>query len=87
MVSILLLLSYYDYNYCSTTCTDGIARPPIPSWVWFYCAAAYFTGYTLDGIDGKQARRLKASSPVGMYMYNHLLHDNGASLQYCILTW
>ena len=69
--SILLLLSYYDYDYHTATKTDGIVRPPIPSWVWLYCAAAYFTGYTLDGIDGKQARRLKASSPVGMYISVH----------------
>lgn len=66
MLSIFFLLSYHDYDYRTATNNDGIVRPPIPSWVWLYCAAAYFIGYTLDGIDGKQARRLKITSPVGM---------------------
>ena len=63
MFSIFLVLSYHDYYYQSSGV--GVVHAPIPSWVWIYCSVVYFVGYTLDGIDGKQARKLKMSSPVG----------------------
>ncbi len=40
--------------------------PPVPQWVWIYAAIIQFTAHTLDGIDGKQARRTGTSSPLGM---------------------
>ena len=43
---------------------------PVPSWIIFfnaYCAIAY---YTLDCMDGKQARRTKSSSPLGQ-LFDH----------------
>lgn len=36
-----------------------------PSWVWLYCAFTFFFYQTMDAIDGKQARRIKCSSPLG----------------------
>ena len=57
MLSISMLLSWYDYDFKNTE--------SIPVWVWLYSAVAQFTGYNLDGMDGKQARRTKSSSPVG----------------------
>ena len=34
-------------------------------WAWLYVAVAHFIAHTLDGIDGKQARRTNSSSPLG----------------------
>lgn len=65
MFSIFMLLTYFDYDYQATSSKDGTFRSLIPSWVWLYSSAVYFIGYALDGIDGKQARKLKMSSPVG----------------------
>jgi len=39
---------------------------PIPNWVGFLGAACYFSYLLLDILDGKQARRTKSSSPLGM---------------------
>ena len=38
----------------------------IPSWVCIVCAISYTTYIIFDYTDGKQARRLKASSPLGL---------------------
>ena len=66
VVSDFVLLSYYDYDYYASFNDKGIQHPPIPRWVWLYCAITHFTAYTLDGIDGKQARRTKSSTPLGV---------------------
>ena len=36
-----------------------------PSWVYVVCAALLFVYQTMDGMDGKQARRMGAGSPLG----------------------
>ena len=47
--------------------------------VWFYSAFAHFMAHTLDGIDGKQARRTGSSSPLGE-MFDHGLDSWSTSL-------
>ena len=37
----------------------------IPSWTWFTVGILLWIGHTLDGMDGKQARRTGRSSPLG----------------------
>ena len=37
----------------------------IPSWVWFYCAAATAGYYALDNIDGIHARANNTCSSLG----------------------
>lgn len=44
---------------------DGISR-----WFYFYYAATYLAYRLLDEMDGKQARRIKASSPLGL-LFDH----------------
>eukprot|EP00164_Ancoracysta_twista_P001454 GFYU01001894.1.p1 GENE.GFYU01001894.1~~GFYU01001894.1.p1 ORF type:complete len:399 (-),score=101.14 GFYU01001894.1:39-1133(-) len=51
-----------------------------PSWVYFFCAFAQFAYQTLDAIDGKQARRTGASSPLGQ------LFDHGCDAFGCTFT-
>jgi len=36
-----------------------------PRWSYVLCAAGLFIYQTLDAIDGKQARRIRCSSPLG----------------------
>lgn len=64
-----VLLSYYDYYFYSPNPLHPEYKP-IPKWVWMFCAISHFSAYTLDGIDGKQARRTNTSGPLGE-MFDH----------------
>merc|ERR1712123_383044 len=50
----------------------------IPRAVWAYSAFAHFMAHTLDGIDGKQARRTGSSSPLGE-MFDHGLDSSATT--------
>ena len=54
--------SVFDYNFTASTLGSS---NQIPSLVWFMVGTLLFLSHTLDGIDGKQARRTGTSSPVG----------------------
>ncbi|XP_053618168.1 ethanolaminephosphotransferase 1-like [Plodia interpunctella] len=70
-----LLLSYYDYDYTAASSplhNDTTTVVPlnghtdrIPQSLWLALAVFLFLAYTLDGIDGKQARRTQTSGPLG----------------------
>ncbi|KAK9511198.1 hypothetical protein O3M35_005804 [Rhynocoris fuscipes] len=62
-VVAFLLLSFYDFNFYATSESEGY--PPIPNWVFFAVGVLIFVAYTLDGIDGKQARVTKTCGPLG----------------------
>ncbi|GAB6029946.1 hypothetical protein CHUAL_005641 [Chamberlinius hualienensis] len=72
-----VILSYYDYDFYASNSLHP-EYPPIPSWVWMTCAISHFLAYTLDGIDGKQARRTNTSGPLGE-MFDHGL-DSWATI-------
>ncbi|XP_055638262.1 ethanolaminephosphotransferase 1 isoform X2 [Toxorhynchites rutilus septentrionalis] len=55
------LIAYYDYGFTAASKSPN----PIPDWVWIIAAINLFVAYTLDGIDGKQARRTGTSGPLG----------------------
>lgn len=74
LVSQTIILWIYDPNL-----ELGGIRNGIPSWVWAYSAFAHFMAHTLDGIDGKQARRTGSSSPLGE-MFDHGLDSWSTSL-------
>lgn len=65
VVTNFALFTYYDFDFHTTSNDLGIVRKPIPSWVWLYCGVGQFLSHTLDGVDGKQARRTKSTSPLG----------------------
>lgn len=65
LMAILFMLGYYDWDYYTTSNDLGLVFPPIPSIVWLLSAIFHFTAHTLDGIDGKQARRTGSSTPLG----------------------
>ena len=60
-----MILSYvsmfiYDYTF----------KKEIPSWTFFFAAFCIFVYINMDAIDGKQARRTGASSPLGQ-LFDH----------------
>ncbi|XP_049867883.1 ethanolaminephosphotransferase 1 [Pectinophora gossypiella] len=73
-----LLFSYYDYGFYALT-DDNPYNDHIPSWVWAITAVNLFVAYTLDGIDGKQARRTGTSGPLGE-LFDHGLDSYSAVL-------
>lgn len=72
-----VLLSWYDYHFYASTGLEGTT--PIPNWVWLAAAINIFLAYTLDGIDGKQARRIGLSGPLGE-LFDHGLDSYAAPL-------
>lgn len=51
--------------YCIMLAYDANFNGDIPRWVFYYSAGAHFFYQTMDAIDGKHARNLKAGSPLG----------------------
>lgn len=73
-----LLFSYYDYSFNAMT-EKNVSNDHIPNWVWGVSAVNLFVAYTLDGIDGKQARRTSTSGPLGE-LFDHGLDSYSAVL-------
>ncbi|XP_072938549.1 ethanolaminephosphotransferase 1 [Epargyreus clarus] len=73
-----LLFSYYDFGFHALT-EENVTNDSIPSWVWAVSAVNLFVAYTLDGIDGKQARRTGTSGPLGE-LFDHGLDSYSAVL-------
>lgn len=63
IIKSFLLLSYFDYYFYASS--NDPSSAPIPNWVFALVAFNIFISYTLDGIDGKQARRTHTSGPLG----------------------
>ena len=57
-----LLTAIWDYDF---TASDINSDHPIPSSVWLGVSILLFLAHTLDGIDGKQARRTGTAGPLG----------------------
>lgn len=74
LVSQTLLFSHHDPLFLK-----GGMNDQIESWIWFYGAFAHFMAHTLDGIDGKQARRTGSSGPLGE-LFDHGLDAWSTSL-------
>nr|VZI48045.1 unnamed protein product [Spirometra erinaceieuropaei] len=67
--NLLTLLGFFStvLNFILLTYYDPYFTGPdqIPRWLWLWSAILIFVAHTLDGIDGKQARRIGLSSPLG----------------------
>jgi len=61
-VTSYLLPTVYDYDFKSSTLASGST---IPGWAWLLSSVLLFLSHTLDGIDGKQARRTGNGTPLG----------------------
>jgi ethanolaminephosphotransferase len=58
-----ILIAFYDYYF--RVANDPTGESHIPQWVFILAGVNVFVAYTLDGIDGKHARRTGTSSPLG----------------------
>ncbi|KAF8569035.1 hypothetical protein P879_01024 [Paragonimus westermani] len=56
-VAHFILLSFLNPHFDSPN--------NVPRWIWLLVAVMVFTAHTLDGTDGKQARRTQSSSALG----------------------
>ncbi|XP_030026133.2 ethanolaminephosphotransferase 1 [Manduca sexta] len=66
MVAAVVLLTVYDYDWrASVRWTERQTEYGIPGWAFTTCGVLIFLAYNLDGLDGKQARRLGVSGPLG----------------------
>lgn len=57
----LLLTAYYNPLYSSLS---------LPQWLPLYVAVSFFIYQTIDNLDGRQARRTRSSSPLGL-LFDH----------------
>uniref|UniRef100_A0AAY4CG94 Ethanolaminephosphotransferase 1 n=1 Tax=Denticeps clupeoides TaxID=299321 RepID=A0AAY4CG94_9TELE len=74
LVLNFLILSFYDFDFYASA--QGYSH--VPSWVWVAAGLFNFLAYTLDGVDGKQARRTNSSTPLGE------LFDHGLDSWACV---
>ncbi|KAG4073529.1 hypothetical protein HA402_000753 [Bradysia odoriphaga] len=74
-IANFLLIGYYDYGFTAVNDKEH----PIPRWVWLVASINIFLAYTLDGIDGKQARRTGTSGPLGE-LFDHGVDSYSAVL-------
>jgi phosphatidylglycerophosphate synthase len=61
LIGFAMILTSATLIFCYSPSLEGDA----PSWVYLVCAACIFGYQTLDGSDGKQARRTKSGGPLG----------------------
>ena|SRR6218665_1188971 len=80
-----LLLTVYDPNFYASS-DDYPQYSPIPGFVWILCAVFHFLAHTLDGIDGKQARRTNSSGPLGELMDHGLDSWTSFFIPFCIYS-
>uniref|UniRef100_A0A665VUS0 Ethanolaminephosphotransferase 1 n=1 Tax=Echeneis naucrates TaxID=173247 RepID=A0A665VUS0_ECHNA len=74
LVLNFLMLAFYDFDFTAS----AAGHEHVPSWVWVAAGIFNFLAYTLDGVDGKQARRTNSSTPLGE------LFDHGLDSWACI---
>ena len=67
-----VIIAYYSWDF----------NTPLPRWVCIVGGLCYFSYFTLDCLDGKQARKTKSSSPLGM-MFDHGCDALGSPLSLC----
>ncbi|XP_014613759.1 ethanolaminephosphotransferase 1-like [Polistes fuscatus] len=77
VLNFVVFASFDYYFYASSD--DHSQYSPIPCWVFAIAAFNIFMAYTLDGIDGKQARRTQTSGPLGE-LFDHGLDSWTAML-------
>ncbi|XP_061560270.1 ethanolaminephosphotransferase 1 isoform X2 [Phycodurus eques] len=74
LVVTFLMLAFFDFDFNAS----DAKHQHVPSWVWVMAGIFNFLAYTLDGVDGKQARRTNSSTPLGE------LFDHGLDSWACI---
>ncbi|GMT28440.1 hypothetical protein PFISCL1PPCAC_19737, partial [Pristionchus fissidentatus] len=80
VMGCFLLQAALDYKIDSNSV--GSTSDPIPSWYWLLASICTFAAHTMDGTDGKQARRIGASGPTGE-LFDHGL-DSWSTVPFTI---
>ncbi|KAG5879527.1 hypothetical protein JTB14_029893 [Gonioctena quinquepunctata] len=62
--STFIIFTFLDYYFYASD-PDHPEYPSLPKWTFTVAGIFLFIGYTLDGIDGKQARKTGTSGPLG----------------------
>ncbi|CAG9829087.1 unnamed protein product [Diabrotica balteata] len=80
LFTVIMYLNFalLDYNFYASD-SDRPDVEPLGKWTFWAAAILLFVAYTLDGIDGKQARRTGTSGPLGE-LFDHGLDSYTAGL-------
>ncbi|XP_075057214.1 ethanolaminephosphotransferase 1 isoform X2 [Mixophyes fleayi] len=81
LVFNFFMMAYFDPNFYASAPN----HEHIPNWVWIAAGILNFTAYTLDGVDGKQARRTNSSTPLGE-LFDHGL-DSWACIYFVVTVY
>ncbi|XP_077345131.1 ethanolaminephosphotransferase 1 isoform X2 [Lithobates pipiens] len=81
LVFNFLMMAYFDPDFYAS----APGHTHVPSWVWIVAGLLNFTAYTLDGVDGKQARRTNSSTPLGE-LFDHGL-DSWACIYFVVTVY
>nr|XP_033792604.1 ethanolaminephosphotransferase 1 isoform X2 [Geotrypetes seraphini] len=81
LVFNFFLVAFYDPDFYAS----ALGQQHIPAWVWIVIGILHFTAYTLDGVDGKQARRTNSSTPLGE-LFDHGL-DSWSCLYFVVTVY
>ncbi|CAH2245466.1 ethanolaminephosphotransferase 1 [Pelobates cultripes] len=75
------MMAFFDPDFYAS----APGHEHVPNWVWIVAGLLNFTAYTLDGVDGKQARRTNSSTPLGE-LFDHGL-DSWACIYFVVTVY
>ncbi|XP_026564520.1 ethanolaminephosphotransferase 1 isoform X2 [Pseudonaja textilis] len=81
LVFNFFLMAYFDPDFYAS----APGQKHVPNKVWIIVGLLNFAAYTLDGVDGKQARRTQSSSPLGE-LFDHGL-DSWACMFFVVTVY
>ncbi|XP_020669855.3 ethanolaminephosphotransferase 1 isoform X2 [Pogona vitticeps] len=81
LVFNFFLMAYFDRDFYAS----APDQEHVPSGVWVVVGLLNFMAYTLDGVDGKQARRTQSSTPLGE-LFDHGL-DSWACMFFVVTVY
>ncbi|KAJ6661139.1 hypothetical protein lerEdw1_015275, partial [Lerista edwardsae] len=81
LVFNFFLMAYFDPDFYASAPN----HEHVPNKVWVIVGILNFAAYTLDGVDGKQARRTKSSTPLGE-LFDHGL-DSWACMFFVVTVY
>ncbi|XP_060106660.1 ethanolaminephosphotransferase 1 isoform X2 [Heteronotia binoei] len=81
LVFNFFLMAYFDPDFYASA-PDHVH---VPNKLWVIVGLLNFIAYTLDGVDGKQARRTKSSTPLGE-LFDHGL-DSWACMFFVVTVY
>ncbi|KFP09869.1 Ethanolaminephosphotransferase 1, partial [Egretta garzetta] len=81
LVFNFFLMAYFDPDFYAS----APDHQHVPSGVWVIVGLLNFIAYTLDGVDGKQARRTNSSTPLGE-LFDHGL-DSWACVYFVVTVY